>query len=536
MPVLGGKVVSVMLLAALAATANAQKACDLDEGSPSQVARAVLDMQLAQSAGKPEAAAAKLSDAVKLLGEGDMVKNSTGRAFVFGKTLVMWMGQPLMASGMTTRGALGFTTNPTGTYDIIGGIDSAFTVVETANPECVSATAPWRQQKAWVDLVNKAIELANSDKPDSAAWYARRSLQLSRSAPYGYMVLAQAAAKDNKPADAISNYKLAVAASKDTAQADQRRQMLATLGNYTASLAEAATGAEKTKYMAESKSAFDALSRDPGTKFADAARTGLATLATISGDTTAIKGSYSDQLANPSAFSYAQLMNAAVTAARANQTKDAIKLFEGAAVANPYHRDVLYNLSRLYLLDTAYAKGLPYARQLLTVDPSNPDNYQIIAIAYASIKKGYDAKQKEAEARAKSLGQEANTAKTAAARNTAINAAAKMTPIIKAYTDSAKSSVDSAIKYNDMMMKLPAKISFNEFTPTDAKTTIAGSVTNQTDAAKTFTVKIDFLNKAGSVVNTQTVSVGPVAAHSSATFTATGTGAGIIAFRYAPIS
>jgi tetratricopeptide (TPR) repeat protein len=535
MPVFGGKVVSAMMLAALAATANAQKACDIDEGSPSQVARAVLDMQLAQSAGKPEAAAAKLSDAVKLLGEGDMVKNSTGRAFVFGKTLVMWMGQPLMASGMTTRGALGFTTNPTGTYDIIGGIDSAFTVVETASPECVSATAPWRQQKAWVDLVNKAIELANSEKPDSAAWYARRSLQLSRSAPYGYMVLAQAAAKDNKPADAISNYKLAVAASKDTAQADQRRQMLATLGNYTATLAEAATGAEKTNYMTESKAAFEALSKDPGTKFADAARTGLATLATLSGDTTAIKGSYADQLANPSAFSYAQLMNAAVTAARANQTKDAIKLFEGAAVANPYHRDVLYNLSRLYLLDSAYAKGLPFARQLLTVDPSNPDNYQIIAIAYASIKKGYDAKQKEAEARATALGKKANTS-TGAARNTAINDAAKMTPIIKAYTDSAKMSVDSAIKYNDMMTKLPAKVSFNEFTPTDAKTTIAGTLTNQGDAAKTFSIKIDFLNKAGSVVNTQTVSVGPIAAHSSATFTATGTGAGIIAFRYAPIS
>ena len=37
-------------------------------------------------------------------------------------------------------------------------------------------------------------------------------------------------------------------------------------------------------------------------------------------------------------------MSAAVTAARADQTKDAIKLFEAARAMNPYHRDVLYNL------------------------------------------------------------------------------------------------------------------------------------------------------------------------------------------------
>jgi len=37
------------------------------------------------------------------------------------------------------------------------------------------------------------------------------------------------------------------------------------------------------------------------------------------------------------------------------------------------------------------------------------------------------------------------------------------------------------------------------------------------------------------VVNTQTVSVGPIAAGQSAPFKAEGTGAGIVAFRYAPL-
>jgi tetratricopeptide (TPR) repeat protein len=226
-----------------------------------------------------------------------------------------------------------------------------------------------------------------------------------------------------------------------------------------------------------------------------------------------------------------------VTAARASQTKDAIKLFEAAHAMNGFHRDVLYNLSRLYLLDSAYGKGLPFARQLIAVDPSNPDNYQLLTIAYASIKKDYDAKTREAEAKAKLYGQRANAPRVAAAVVKAnIDSAARINPVIKAYSDSAAKAVDSALKYNDMMTKLPAKVTFTEFTPTDAKTTIGGSVMNQTDAARSFNLKIEFIDKAGNVVATQDVAVGPVQPKAATSFTATGSGAGIVAFRYGPIS
>jgi len=534
---LGRKVGPALMLVALSATAGAQqKACEIDEGTPNQVARAVLDLQLAQSASKPEDAAGKLKDAVKLLNEGDLKKNATGRSFVYGKALVMWLSQPGMTTGMTTRGAVGLTTEPTAPFDIIAGIDSAFTVVESSNPDCASQTAAWRQQKGWVDLVNQSFELANTDKLDSAVTLAKRSLQLSKNAPYGYMVLAQSAAKHNQSKEAIDYYKQAIAAAKDTSQADARRQIQLTLGNYASDLAEAAPAAEKAPLLAEAKAAFDALAKDPGTKFADAARNGQAKLAAARGDTAAIRGSYADQLANPSAFSYNSLMNAAVTAARTDQNKDAIKLFEAARAMNPYHRDVLYNLARLYLLDSTYAKGIPVARQLIEVDPSNPDDYQLLAIAYASLQKGYSAKSKDLEAKARAYGQRANTAKSAAVVKAAVDSAAKLNPLIKVYQDSTKQAVDSAIKYQTAMTSLPAKIVFTEFTPSDAKTTIGGTVSNQTDAAKSFNLKIEFIDKAGTVVATQTVPVGPVQPHQSATFTTSATGAGIIAFRYAPIT
>src|SRR5262249_21608350 len=158
------------------------------------------------------------------------------------------------------------------------------------------------------------------------------------------------------------------AAAKDTTvqMADVRRQVLMTIGSVAADAYESGQG-DKAAMLAEAKSAYQALAKDPGTKFADAARAGQARLAQMTGDTTAIRATYADQLANPGAFSYASLMSAAVTAARASQTKDAIKLFEAAKALNPSHRDVLYNLSRLYLLDSMYSKSLPTARQLVAV-------------------------------------------------------------------------------------------------------------------------------------------------------------------------
>jgi hypothetical protein len=145
---LGKTLVPALMLAAVSVAASAQqKACEVDEGSPNQVARAYLDIQTASSA-KPEEQPARLRDAVRLLQEGDLKKNPTGRAMVLGKTLSMWMELPTMASGKSTRGAVGFVTDTAASFDLVTGIDSAFTIVETANPECASQTAAYRQRKA----------------------------------------------------------------------------------------------------------------------------------------------------------------------------------------------------------------------------------------------------------------------------------------------------------------------------------------------------------------------------------------------------
>jgi Tetratricopeptide repeat len=536
---LGKTLLPALMLAGASAAASAQqKACEIDEGSPNQVARAYLDIQTASSA-KPEEQPGRLRDAVKLLQEGDLKKNPSGRAMVLGKTYTLWMAQPNMGSGKVKRGAVGFVTDTASMFDLVAGIDSAFTVVETMNPECAGQTASYRQQKPWVDLVNQSNDLANAGQMDSAVVLAKRSLILSKNAPYGFNVLAQAAMKNNQPKEAITQLKLAVGAAKDTAQTmvDTKRQLLAYLGNYASDQAEGAQGADKTEFLAEAKAAYEQLAKDPGTKYADNARSGMARLAMLSGDTAAIKGSYADQLANPGAFSYNSLMMAAVTAAKAQQSKDAIKLFEAARAVNPFHRDVLYNLSRLYLLDSNFTKGIETANQLVKVDPDNPDNYQLLAVGYGSIKKGYDTKQKDYEAKAKTYGDRANKSKVASVQKANIDSAAKVNPMIKTYADSSKSAIDSALKYQTAMGSLPARVTFTEFTTAaDGKTTLGGALTNTGPAPKTFTIKLEFIDKSGNAVTTQDVSVGPVAPNERANFKATGAGAGIVAFRYAPIS
>src|SRR5437879_4986859 len=124
MPVMGRKLVPALLIAGLAATAGAQqKACEIDESTPAQLTRAVLDIQIAQQSSKPEDAANKLKDAVKLLGEGDLKRNPVGRSFELGRTLVFWAIQPSMTSGYASRGALGFQTDTAAKYDLYAGID-----------------------------------------------------------------------------------------------------------------------------------------------------------------------------------------------------------------------------------------------------------------------------------------------------------------------------------------------------------------------------------------------------------------------------
>jgi len=514
-----------LLCAAVTAVAGAQqkaKECEVDEGKPGEVARAMLALQVAQNAGKPEDAQKQLKNAIASLEKADKSKNPVGENFVYGKTLVMWLSQPNVPA-VTTRGAVGFTQNPTQPLDLVASIDSAFGAVEKALPECASQTSAWRVQKGWVAMVNDASSQLNADHPDSAELLAKRSLILNPNAPYGYMVLGNLAQKKNQPRQAIDYFKQTVEKSgTDTAYADLKRQTMLAAANLAADAADAATGAEKAAYLSDAKWGYETLAQDAKSgNFADAARSGLARLASASGDTAAVRATYAQQLSNPSAYTFQQLLNAGVTAARTKQVADATTLFEAAYKKNPYHRDVLYNLAIMYLNGDKYAQVVPVVRQLVSVDPSNGENYRLFTIAYANEQKGFNEKIKNYNALAKK---------------------AKLPKAIKAYEDSArfffdsaKAVADSALKYNNIAEAFPVKVTFSEFSTQEDKSTLGGSVANSSEQTQTYTVKVDFLDVTGKTVASQTATVGPVAAGQSGRFSVSAPGPGIAAFRYAPL-
>jgi tetratricopeptide (TPR) repeat protein len=235
----------------------------------------------------------------------------------------------------------------------------------------------------------------------------------------------------------------------------------------------------------------------------NAARFGAAGAAVESGNFDAL-------LAEPAKYGDMALTQAGVNASRANNHAAAAKLFEAALGQSRYQRDALNNLAATYLQLKQYEPMLPIAMRLLEVDPANPDNHLFVAIAYQGI---------------------ANASKNPAQK---------------------KALTDSLLKYNRLSNEMPVKVTFTEFTRGDAKSTLAVNVENLAKKAapaaparagakpaaaapagpKTVTLQVEFLDNGGQVIDTQTVTVGPVAPGQTGTAKVEAAKPGIHAFRY----
>jgi tetratricopeptide (TPR) repeat protein len=519
------------------AQATPEKACEIDEGRPTQVGRALLAVQVASSSQDPANAGKQLMNAVKGLTENaERMQNPVGRNLVLGKALVLWSIQPSVEL-VTKRGPLGYTSNPEGMIDLAAAIDTAFKVVEAANPECIPETARWRGQKAWVGLVNTAIEKMNADDQDAAEAAANKAILLNPYGPYGYVVLANVMQKRGKGTDAMALYKKSIEmAAKDTAYDDIRRQSMAYLGNLAADSAEMASdAAARRPYMDAARGAFEQILADKGSdiKDKDMARSGLCRVAIVSGDTASLRTTYREQMSAPAGFQYTEVMNAGVCFARAEMIPEATVLFRAAYEKNPYHRDALSNLAIMLLRADKHLEALPLAERLVEVEPNNQENLQLLVLANAGLAKAARdtrlAATKTAPATKTTTKGKAPATKTPAAPRLSAAAQDSLFKIEKQYTDAAVSA-------NEKREKLVIKVALTDFTTSDTRATVAGSVTNQGTTAKPVTVKIDFLDATGKVLATKEQALGEVAAGRSQRFSVTHTpGKDVAAFKYTRI-
>jgi tetratricopeptide (TPR) repeat protein len=410
-----------------------------------------------------------LQDVLRLLAD-DKTDNLVARDYLLGEAYVLLLARPSV-SAVSPRSALGLTSNPTGTIDLFASADSAFTVVEQAKPECAILINQWRQQKPWLNMLNSAINALNAGQLDSAEVFAKRALLLDRRAPYAYSVLGSIAAqrKDLTTATDYWNKALA-AASKDTLYNDVKVKTMFDVASAMTDRADAATGPDKRTLARDAIKAWQGYLAVAASDYliADAIDR-LERLYHAAGDSASVPTLYAAMLTDPSKYGELSLVHAGVVATRAGHTADAAKLFEATLATNPYARDALNNLAASYIQLEQYQKAFPLIDRLVALDPSNPDNVLLYAFGYQGLYKGTKDKK-----------------------------------ILKTYTD-------SLIYFNGRSENMPVKLAITEFSRGDNQTTLGGTIENRSPAEKTYVLSVDFLDKSGTVIATQDVTVGPVA-------------------------
>jgi len=534
---------ALVLSVALAAVGEAQaaKSCEVNESRPSALGKASLMAMTASSAQTPEAAKKQLLGAMKQLAAvGDKTDNLAGKNFVYGKVLVLWAMQPGVGLD-SKRGAIGLVDNPDASLDIAESIDVAFKAVETAMPECLSETMKWRGQKPWVDQVNKAIERLNADDADSASLAAQRAITLNPFAPYGYVVLANVKQRQQKTTDAFALYRKSVElAAKDTIYDEIRRQSLAYLGSLAVDSAEAAPdSAARKPYIDQARSAFEAILADKGAAdAAPGARAGMCRVAIASGDTSSLRATYKEPLANPSAFSYSDLMNSGVCMSRADMESEATVLFRSAFAKNPYHRDVLSNLAIVLLRQDHHDQALPLASRLVSVEPNNPENIQLLVLSYAGIAQ----RSRSARVGPKTAPPPPATKGATKAPATKVPAAPAAPKMSAALSDSLfnmeKTYTDSAVAANARKDSLQVRVSLTDFSTGKEKTVFQGSLSLSRSVEATegeYTLKVDFLDVNGAVIVAQEAKVA-VTNQRAGRFRMEAVGSTIAAFRYSVVA
>jgi tetratricopeptide (TPR) repeat protein len=400
------------------------------------------------------------------------------------------------AQPVVPRSALGLTTNPTGTIDLYAAADSAFTIVETALPECAPVITQWRQQKPWLNTLNASIGALNNNQLDSAEIFAKRALLLDRHAPYAYSVLGSIA-EQRKDWNAANEYwkQTIAAAGTDTTYADVRTKTMYEMASAASTRAEAATGAAKRTAARDAiKPWQDYIAVANNDLLLADAVDQLSRMYIAAGDSASVPSAYAPMLASPGKYGELALVHAGVVATRAGHQPDAEKLFEAALAQNPYSRDALNNIAATYIQNNQFTKAFPMIDRLIALDPSNPDNPLLYAFAYQGLYKGTKDKKLQ-----------------------------------KIYTD-------SLVYFNNKSENATVKVGVNEFTRRANETIIGGNIENRGTTPKTYSVTVEFLDKSGNVISTETQSIGPVAPKSAQPFKITTAHGGAYGYRYKPVS
>lgn len=500
---------AAMLVATLSVSAAGQAACRIDYGRPGQVKdanNAVLTTEVANR--PPEVARKEYARAVTLLTrEPEKLRsNMIGRNLVLGRALINLALIPETPDSVR-RGDVGYTSEPDAMVNLLAAADSALDAVEAENEACKEDTEGPRR-KAYAELVNAAVNHYNERNIDAAEAKVRGALAMYDGYPLSYLaynVLGNIQQTKDQIPEAITSFtRMVELMGSDTSFTAERKNTIMVVNELMQQQADALEGEAKTAKANELIAFLDKYSKEYADDVKLQAALAMAQLRT--GNTEAASRLFNDMINSPDKYTDVQIMEAGVTAARAEQNEFGAQLFEAALKKNPYSRDALFNLAAIYDADSQYAKMPPVLDKLISIDPENPDNYQLLARYWQS--------------RARTLRDSAQGKEpphpAAVAWENANN------ELLKAYT---------------RMQDAPVRVSFNLFSHDGGRHILAGTLENRTEEQKNYSLKFEFLDTAGTVLESRDVPVEAVGGKSSKSFRVEITDKpGVVAFRYAPLT
>ena len=284
--------------------------------------------------------------------------------------------------------------------------------------------------------------------------------------------------------------------AKDTSLAETLKQLRFQLAMTAKDYAMTGGAAQKEALNKEALELFALLlDQNAGTTDGAYAFSSASEIVQVSQDSSAIRALLAPLVAAPGRYVDLTLLMAADLARASSRSTDAIALYEGALARNPFMRDANYFLAYLYYEAKSATKMLPLTDRLIELDPSNGDNYLMRAYAFQLLA------QSERDVR-------------------------KKQDLIKQ---------QDAMAARETQLSSLHKVVVNRFERRENGAVLGGVIENLSRAAKPYTLTVEFLDAAGTVLETMTAEVASVAPGQRGTFELTATKPGVAAFRYKPL-
>jgi tetratricopeptide (TPR) repeat protein len=470
-------------------------ACSITTDKPDEVKSANNAVTVAQIGGRPEDQQKRLKIAIAALTQNPSKykSNQVGHDYVLGQTLVRWSEQ-FPESTTVSKGTIGYTDGKDEKIDLLATADTLLSSAEKSNPDCTADITSYRME-AMRPLAIHASALLNTDSSAQAEAVVNRLKMIDQTSPLSLYFQAMVAQHKKDVVTAADLFSRGAAAMPPTVGADSNLKAALELGaaQMTRLSAQSMPADQKKAGMLKAADLYKKFLADfPKSPNAPDAQQGLAASMAASGDTQTVAKLWDDMLATPANYTAAQLYDAGTQAFTSNQFAPAVKLMDAAQQKNGWLRPGLYNAANVYWKAGDFDRMLASSKKLTQIDPNNPDEYQLLALAY--------------QGKAK---------------------ATKDPKVVRAYND----SLNAAFAASE---KVKVKVTFDAFAMGSAKPAVSGNVENLSDAPQKGTLKVQFLNESGSPVATQSTDF-TLAPKEKKQFSVSGEGAGVVAYRYDPI-